>query len=76
MRGAAESRLIHRQPSAGIVHHVACSTTDAEQGRWIERLDRAGIPHSRIIDRHYFHSVHFREPGGVRRPGACRGQRA
>jgi glyoxalase family protein len=51
--------------SAGTVHHVAWSTTDAEQGAWLERLDAAGVPNSGIIDRHYFHSLYFREPGGV-----------
>lgn len=51
--------------SAGTVHHVAFGTTDAEQGAWLERLNAAGVPNSGIIDRHYFHSVYFREPGGV-----------
>ena len=51
--------------SAGTVHHVAFSTVDAEQGAWLESLNRAGIPNSGVIDRHYFHSVYFREPGGV-----------
>ena len=51
--------------SAGTVHHVAWSTTDAEQGAWLERLNTAGVPNSGIIDRHYFHSLYFREPGGV-----------
>ncbi len=51
--------------SAGTVHHVAWATTDAEQPRWLERLRRARVPNSGIIDRHYFHSVYFREPGGV-----------
>ena len=51
--------------SAGIVHHVAWGTTDAEQGAWLDRLNRAGVPNSGIIDRHYFHSLYFREPGGV-----------
>jgi glyoxalase family protein len=53
------------RPSAGTVHHVAWHTTDAEQGAWLERLDEAGVPNSGVIDRHYFHSVYFREPGGV-----------
>ncbi len=53
------------RPSAGTVHHVAWSTTDAEQGAWLERLNAAGVPNSGVIDRHYFHSVYFREPGGV-----------
>ncbi|MGH2857579.1 MAG: VOC family protein, partial [Solirubrobacteraceae bacterium] len=51
--------------SAGTVHHVAWGTTDAEQGDWLARLNDAGVPNSGIIDRHYFHSLYFREPGGV-----------
>lgn len=51
--------------SAGSVHHVAWGTTDAEQPRWLEALNAAGVPNSGVIDRHYFHSVYFREPGGV-----------
>jgi glyoxalase family protein len=51
--------------SAGTVHHVAWSTTDAEQSLWLERLNDAGVANSGIIDRHYFHSLYFREPGGV-----------
>lgn len=51
--------------SAGSVHHIAWYTTDAEQGAWLERLNEARIPNSGVIDRHYFHSVYFREPGGV-----------
>jgi glyoxalase family protein len=51
--------------SAGTIHHVAWYTTDAEQGAWRERLNAAGVPNSGIIDRHYFHSLYFREPGGV-----------
>ncbi len=53
------------RPSAGTVHHVAFYTTDADQGAWLERLNGAGVPNSGIIDRHYFHSLYFREPGGV-----------
>jgi glyoxalase family protein len=51
--------------SAGTVHHVAWATTDAEQGAWLRRLNEAGVTSSGIIDRHYFHSLYFREPGGV-----------
>jgi glyoxalase family protein len=51
--------------SAGTVHHVAWATTDAEQPDWLRRLEEAGVPNSGIIDRHFFHSVYFREPGGV-----------
>ncbi len=51
--------------SAGTVHHVAWGTRDAEQGEWVQRLNEARVPNSGIIDRHYFHSVYFREPGSV-----------
>ncbi len=51
--------------SAGTVHHVAWGTTVAEHPRWDELLRGAGVPTSGIIDRHYFHSIYFREPSGV-----------
>ena len=51
--------------SGGSVHHIAFGTTVAEHPRWAERLDAAGVPHSGIVDRHYFHSIYFREPSGV-----------
>jgi glyoxalase family protein len=51
--------------SAGTVHHVAWGTTDADMQSWIERVTKAGIPNSGYVDRHYFHSLYFREPGGV-----------
>jgi glyoxalase family protein len=50
---------------AGTVHHVAWGTTVAEHPRWHEHLQRAGVPSTPVIDRHYFHSIYFREPGGV-----------
>jgi glyoxalase family protein len=51
--------------SAGVVHHVAWGTEDAELERWIDRVGEAGVPNSGYVDRHYFHSLYFREPGGV-----------
>jgi glyoxalase family protein len=51
--------------SAGTVHHVAWGTTAAEHPRWQELLQSTGVPNSGIIDRHYFHSIYFREPSGV-----------
>ena len=47
------------------MHHVAWGTTVAEHPRWDELLRDAGVPTSGIIDRHYFHSIYFREPSGV-----------
>ncbi|MEA2221087.1 MAG: glyoxalase family protein [Solirubrobacteraceae bacterium] len=51
--------------SAGVVHHVAFGTTDADMSSWIERISSAGVPNSGYVDRHYFHSLYFREPSGV-----------
>ncbi len=53
------------RPSAGVVHHVAWGTSDAELPAWIRAVSDAGIPSSGYVDRHYFHSLYFREPGGV-----------
>ena len=51
--------------SGGIVHHVAWHTSVADHPRWAERIQRAGIPNSGIVDRHYFKALYFREPGGI-----------
>jgi glyoxalase family protein len=51
--------------SAGTVHHIAWGTYDADLTAWIERVNEARIPNSGYVDRHYFHSLYFREPGGV-----------
>ena len=53
------------RPGAGTVHHVAWGTTMAEHPRWLEHLRRSGVPSTDIVDRHYFHSIYFREPNGV-----------
>ena len=50
----------------GGVHHAAFrAPSDAEQLEWRERLSNAGVGVTPVIDRFYFHSVYFREPGGV-----------
>ena len=52
--------------SAGTVHHVAWRTpTDAEQLAWQNRIMDGGVHVSPVMDRQYFHSIYFREPGGV-----------
>lgn len=53
------------RPGAGTVHHVAWGTKDEEQPRWLGELNKAQVPNSGVIDRHFFHSVYFREPGGI-----------
>ncbi len=51
---------------AGIVHHVAFRTPDdSEQARWRSTLADLGFNVSPVMDRNYFHSIYFREPGGV-----------
>lgn len=52
--------------AAGSVHHIAFRARDeAEQLQWRERLVDLGYNVTPIIDRTYFHSIYFREPGGV-----------
>ncbi len=51
---------------AGIVHHIAFRTpTDETQKVWREKIEASGHHVSPIMDRNYFHSIYFREPGGV-----------
>lgn len=52
--------------AVGTVHHVAWRTaTDAAQVRWRDKLTKLQYNVTPIIDRQYFHSIYFREPGGV-----------
>lgn len=51
---------------AGSVHHVAFrSKDDSEHTAALEDLRRSGFNVSPVMDRNYFHSIYFREPGGV-----------
>ena len=51
---------------AGTIHHLAWSVPDdaAELGMQ-KRLQQAGYAVSDVRDRTYFHSIYYREPGGV-----------
>ncbi len=50
----------------GTVHHVAWRTPSDEQQKMLRaKIVKAGLNATSIIDRTYFHSVYFREPGGV-----------
>ena len=52
--------------AVGTVHHIAWRTPDDETQRaWRETIARLGYDVTPIIDRTYFHSIYFREPGGV-----------
>ena len=60
----AEAR--YGRVSAGTVHHVAWRVADDESQRaWRKRLVEKHLNVTPVIDRCYFHSVYFREPGGV-----------
>jgi glyoxalase family protein len=51
---------------AGQVHHSAGrAPDDAEQLAWRKTLVGAGMNVSPVLDRQYFRSIYFREPGGV-----------
>lgn len=52
--------------AAGAVHHIAWRTPDdAQQHEWLTQVGRLGYNVSPIMDRVYFHSIYFREPGGI-----------
>ena len=54
------------QVAAGSVHHIAFRAKDEhEQLQWREHLVALGYNVTPVIDRTYFHSIYFREPGGV-----------
>lgn len=51
---------------AGAVHHVAFRTPTFDQyDDWAARLNELGLANSGPVDRFYFKSLYFREPGGV-----------
>lgn len=51
---------------AGTVHHVAFATAnEATQREARAKLMKKGFNVTPVLDRQYFHSVYFREPGGV-----------
>jgi len=51
---------------AGTVHHIAWRTANDEtQKLWRRHLIENGHNVTPVMDRQYFHSIYFREPGGV-----------
>jgi glyoxalase family protein len=76
--GAFEARGDHRGGSivfepasgrgfggAGTIHHIAWATSLDEHEDWRARVVEAGLQATPVIDRFYFRSVYFREPGGI-----------
>lgn len=54
------------RPGAGTVHHIAFRVrTDADQEAWREKIGSLGYDVTPVIDRQYFHSIYFRERGGI-----------
>jgi len=71
--GPGSEVLVVERPGApgahlgrGGVHHVAFRTPDDEEhAAWRERIQGAGLGVTPQINRYYFRSIYFREPGGV-----------
>jgi len=58
--------FVSGQPGAGTVHHVAFRVDDDNAQLAVRsQVIQAGYDPTPVIDRDYFHSVYFREPGGV-----------
>lgn len=52
--------------AGGTVHHVAFSAPDlATMELWQQSLMEQGVQVTQVMDRQYFKSIYFREPGGV-----------
>jgi len=50
----------------GSVHHIAWRTPDdAQQQDWLRELSRLEYGVSPVMDRKYFHSIYYREPGNI-----------
>jgi glyoxalase family protein len=62
---AVQPGLPVARQGAGAVHHVAFRTPDVPAIRdWAERLSQFRVPSSGEVERYYFRSLYFREPGG------------
>lgn len=52
--------------AVGTIHHVAWRTPDdVEHIAWRRELFSGGVHVTPVIDRYYFHSIYFREPGNA-----------
>lgn len=52
--------------AAGTIHHIAFRVKDEQaQMEWRDKIVKAGFQITPQIDRNYFYSLYFREPGGV-----------
>jgi glyoxalase family protein len=62
---AVQPDLPPARPGAGGVHHVAFRTRDEDYDAWADRLQTLRVPNSGKVDRFWFRSLYFREPGGI-----------
>ncbi|HRA48137.1 MAG TPA: ring-cleaving dioxygenase [Thermomicrobiales bacterium] len=62
---AVQPELAMFASGAGGVHHVAFRSADADYDAWADRLNEFGIGNSGKVDRFWFRSLYFREPGGI-----------
>ena len=54
------------ETAVGTTHHVAWRAPDDEtEEAWREEIEARGLYVTPVLDRNYFHSIYFREPGGV-----------
>jgi glyoxalase family protein len=61
-----QPQLTYGRMGAGSVHHIAFrAADDASQLEWREVLVANSLDVTPVLDRTYFHSIYFREPGGV-----------
>ncbi|GAB4419157.1 MAG: ring-cleaving dioxygenase [Bacteroidia bacterium] len=62
----ADPQAPRHHDGGGTVHHIAFRTADDDSQFDIRnRILQAGLFPSQVMDRQYFHSIYFREPGGV-----------
>ncbi|MCA4134567.1 ring-cleaving dioxygenase [Arthrobacter sp. M4] len=62
----ADPRAQYGLTAGGTVHHIAFRVPDqATQELWRQELIGRGYRVTAILDRQYFKSIYFREPGGV-----------
>jgi glyoxalase family protein len=56
----------HGLKGAGTVHHIAFATEDDKSIALVrKKIVELGMNVTPVLDRKYFHSIYFREPGGV-----------
>jgi glyoxalase family protein len=60
-----EPNLAPAQQGAGAVHHVAFNIEMSQYEAWTDRLKSMRVPNSGPVDRFWFKSLYFREPGGI-----------